>query len=329
MTIPEPILVTGGAGFIGQNLVNRLLREGYKVSVFDIPGANFPAEWRGKANLFTGDIRHPQDVLRAMDGMRTVFHLAAVVTDAGTLSHHRSVTVGGTQNIMAAAAREKSLVILTSSITVYGENIQKNVLEEDSPWGKPAGYYGTCKQEQEQLARQMAAQNGTELIVIRPANIYGPGSKLWVEGVITELRRGTPSLIGGGDFDAGLCHVSNLVELLMLAAQNPAAIGQVYNAADGFNITWKQYFNDLARIARAPRPKAIPRGVARVLAIVVEKFWRGLRLPGRPPLTYEAFNLVGHPTRFPLNRAIRELRYQPVTSYEQALRELETIYAPQ
>jgi nucleoside-diphosphate-sugar epimerase len=316
------ILVTGGCGFIGQRLVDTLIKNGHQVAVFDMPNAPFPAHWQGKVKKISGDIRSREHVWAALDGMRTVYHLAAIATDAGTLSHHRSVTVGGTRNVMEAAAQEKARVVLTSSITVYGEKLQSEVLDESLPHGKPAGIYGTCKQEQETLARKLAAENGTELVVLRVGNVYGRKSNLWVDGVITELRRGTPSLIGGGDFDAGLCHVSNLVDALMLAAATPAAAGGVYNVADGFGITWKQYFSDLAALANAPKPRALPRAAAKILSRVVESFWRGIRLPGRPPLTYEAYNLVGHPLRFPIQRIQRELGYQPGTSYAQALDEI-------
>ena len=317
-----PALVTGGCGFIGQRLVAKLLENGIPVSVFDLPGAPIPPGWQGKVQFIPGDIRSPQDAQRALEGAGTVFHLAAIATDAGTLAGHRAVTVEGTRHIMQAAARSQARVVLTSSITVYGERLQHDVLDEALEHGKPAGIYGTCKQEQETLARQMAAENGLGLVVLRVGNVYGARSTLWVDGILTELRRGTPALIGGGDFDAGLCHVGNLADALVLAASNPAAVGGVFNVADGFGITWKRYMTDLAALARAPRPRTIPRAAARVLARLVEGAWRGLNLAGRPPLTYEAFNLVGHPLRFPTERIRRELGYQPALTYELALVEL-------
>ena len=318
----EPILVTGGCGFIGQRLVDTLIENGHRVAVFDKPGTPCPAHWQGQVKHITGDIRNRQDVWQAMDGVQTVFHLAAIATDAGTLDHHRSVTVGGTQNVMESAAHEKARVILASSITVYGEKIQTEILDETLEHGKPAGIYGTSKQEQETLARKLAAENNIELVVLRIGNVYGRKSDLWVDGILTELRRGTPALIGGGDFDAGLCHVANLVSALLLAATTPQAAGNVYNVADGFGVTWKRYITDLAALANTSKPRAIPRSAARILARVVETSWRGLKLPGRPPLTYEAFNLVGHPTKFPIDRIKRELGYQPVVTYEQALVEI-------
>jgi len=323
MQIPDPILVTGAAGFIGRSLVNRLISEGYTVAAFDLPGASFPTEWQGKVDLRPGDVRDPNSVQRAMQGIRTVFHLAAITLDAGTIELHHAVTVEGTRHIMQAAADAKSKVVLTASVVCYGDKLQQPInLDEDLEWGAPAGYYSTSKQQQEQLARTMAAKDGTELVIVRPGNVYGPGSPQWVTAALVELLRGTPALIGGGSGDANLVYVENLVEALILAASNPKAVGRTYNAADGFGVTWKQYFTDLAQIGGARAPKPIPFGLAGMLATLLEFIWHGLKLQSRPPITYEAVNLIGAKARQVISRARDELGYNPIVSYQQALAEI-------
>ncbi|MEJ5225894.1 MAG: NAD-dependent epimerase/dehydratase family protein, partial [Anaerolineales bacterium] len=307
------------AGFIGRALVARLLREGSQVTAFDL-AATPPAGWGDRVHYAAGDVRHPQQVQQALGAAATIFHLAAITLDAGTLAQHRAVTVEGTRHVMQTAAQTGAKVILTSSIVCYGERLQEDIdLDEDLAWGKPTGFYSTCKQEQERLAREMSARHGTPLVVVRPGNVYGPGSPQWVQAALNELRRGTPSLIGGGQADANLVYVENLMEALMLAASNPAAVGRAYNVADGFGVTWLQYFGDLARLGGAPRPRAIPFGLARALAAVIEPAWRGLGLGGRPPITYEAVNLVGARARHVTTRAQTELGFRPVVDYAQAL----------
>ncbi len=318
----NPVLVTGATGFIGDYLVARLLQKGWAVRVLALPGETVRNPWQEAVEIARGDVRDRESVARAMQGIQTVFHLAAVVGDEAPAALFDAVTVQGTRNVLGAAATAGAKVVLASSITVYGERIQDSVLTEDLPFGQPAGLYGRSKQAQERLARELERENNLQVVIVRPGNVYGLGSRLWLEGVVAELRRGTPSLIGGGDFDAGLCHVRNLVEIFIQASATPGAVGQAFNAADGEGITWKTYFGDLARLAGAPQPRAIRRGLAGPLSRAVETTWRGLRLPGRPPLTYEAFNLVGFPTQFPLDKTRAVLGYSPVINYSQALAEI-------
>ncbi len=320
MRIAEPILVTGAGGFIGRALTARLAREGYRVVAFDLAGTPFWDSMEG-VQFVAGDVRDPDRVRQAAQGVQTIFHLAAITLDAGRLADHLAVTVEGTRHVMQAAAQRGAKVVLTSSIVCYGEQLQQPIdLDEDLPWGKPTGFYSLSKQKQEALAREMSAQLGAPLVVVRPGNVYGPGSPQWVQAALVELRRGTPALIGGGAHDANLVYVDNLVEALMLAAANPAAVGRVYNIADGFGVTWQQYFGNLARLGGAPHPRAIPFGLARGLAGVIEPLWRGLGLRSRPPITYEAVNLVGAKARHIITRAQAELGYQSRIRYAQAMR---------
>ncbi|MEO1084596.1 MAG: NAD-dependent epimerase/dehydratase family protein, partial [Acidobacteriota bacterium] len=170
-----------------------------------------------------------------------------------------------------------------------------------------------------------ADELGVELTVVRPANVYGPHSGPWVEMVLPLLRSRQVTLIGGGDFDAGLSHVDNLVELMTLALSKPQATGRAYNGADGFGVTWKRYFSDLSGLISAPPPRSVPRALAVPLAVGCEALWRTLPLlriqptTARPPLTREAINLVGSACRIPTDRAAAELGYRPQVGYDRAL----------
>lgn len=318
----NPILVTGATGFIGNTLIHRLTREGHRVRAFVLPAEKHLAAWHG-VELAEGDVTDPQSVESAMQGIGTVFHLAAVVQDFGPRDWFEAVTVQGTRNVLQAAARQNARVVFTSSITVYGDKLQTETLAEDTPWGNACGVYGEAKQRQEQLAWEIASETGLEVVSVRPCNVWGPGSKLWVDSVVAELRRGTPSLIDGGTFDGGLLHIDNLVEALLLAASNPKAAGRAYNISDDQGITWARYFSDLATRSNSPRPRPIPRWVARLLVMIIEPLWKILPTKTRPPLNFESYNLVGFPTRFPITRAREELGYRPVVQYDEAMKQLE------
>jgi nucleoside-diphosphate-sugar epimerase len=315
-------VVTGAGGFLGSHLVARLRRDGERVRALMAPGERAPERWRaGDAERVEADMRDAAAIEHALAGATTVYHCAAIVGDWAPWPLIDAVTIGGTRNTLVAAARNDARVVLASSIVVYGERLRHEVCHEAVPHGQPQGNYGRSKQAQERIVAELERSVALKCAIIRPANVYGPGSQPWVIQAAQALRKG-PTLIGGGDFAAGLVHVDNVVDIFVRAGRSANAIGRVYNAADDTNATWRQYFGDLARISGAPRPTPVARPVARILSHVMESAWRALGIRTRPQLTREAFNLTGFPVRIPYDKARLELGYQPIVDYATGLRQL-------
>lgn len=321
--LKEPVLVTGAAGFIGRRLVMRLLDEGLSVVAFDLIACPESLEIIDELTWIQGDITSYQDVASAVDQCATIFHLAAVVGDWGLAEIHEQVTVGGTRNIFEAARKGNGdkRIVLASSIVVYGHQLNGVECHEGVIHGDSHGPYSECKQAQERLAQEYS-QRGLDIRIVRPANVYGAGSKPWVEELSLELKRGVPTLVAGGEYDAGLVHVENVIEIMWRAARHPNAKGQIYNAADEEGISWKQYMTDLAKICDAPKPRSIPRVVAVYLAKLGETAFGLLRTSQRPPLTREALNIVGADHRIDIAKAKTELDYTPIVSYEEGIAEI-------
>lgn len=316
-----PVLITGANGFIGRRLTRRLLAEGTEVHALVLPNEPIPIDWEGEVIIHRGDVTQRETILALGRGKKKIFHLAAVVSDWGPEALYQQVTVGGTQNVLDAALREGAQVVLASSIIVYGNQLQREKCHEALPYGRAFGPYSRAKQAQEKLARAYFEKHGLPVVIIRPANVYGPGCRPWVHELIQAMQD-WPVIVGKGDNNAGLVYVDNLADLMVLAAGTPKAAGQIYNAAEDNPTNWKQYTSDLARLAGIAPPRSVPRLGAWPVASAMETAWKWLGLKSRPHLTREALNLITANYDIPIRKARQELGYEPVVSYEEGMEQI-------
>ncbi|MBU2514704.1 NAD-dependent epimerase/dehydratase family protein [bacterium] len=324
--INQPVLVTGATGFIGRILVEKLLKHEIQIKALVLPDEKLPPGWETNKliSVIRGSVTDPAAVEKAMKNVKTLFHLAAVVADWGDENLFWDIGVNGTRHVLDEAIKFDTKVILASSIVVYGEKIGKEVCTEETDFGRTFGPYGRVKQEQEKIARQYETKYNLQLVVIRPANVYGPGSRPWVHQVLATLKSGSPSLINGGDYNAGLVHVESITDAMVLAAESEKAVGNTYNVCDLNNVTWKQYFSDLAEIAGCSKPRSIPLFVAKPLAHSVQFLWKLFRLKIQPPITLESLNLVSSKHQIEVDKLIDHLGYTPNYPYEEGIKSLKT-----
>ena len=319
-TITQPVLVTGATGFIGRRVVHKLLEAGIAVRALVLPQETIPEAWQQQVDIVRGDISDPEGVRQAVAGAGTVIHLAAVVSDWGDERLYWKYTVDGSRLVFEQAVKNRARVVLTASVIIYGDNIAKGPCPEETGYGKTFGPYSRTKQAQEKLAWEYHRDRGLRLTVVRPANVYGPGSGPWLHDIVDVLKTGAPGLIAGGRGNAGLAFVDNVADVLILAGRDDTTIGRVYNACDGLDVTWNQYFTDLSAMLGGGKPASVPRALAAGGAVAFEFLWKVFRIKKRPPLTREAFNLVGSDNRFPNDRMTRELAYQPQVDYAEGLK---------
>lgn len=319
-TIAQPVLVTGATGFIGSRVIYKLLKENIAVKALVLPDEETPSEWAGRLEIVRGSISDPAAVEKAADGTKTIIHLVAVVSDWGDEKKYWEVTVEGSRLVFDQAVKNDTRIVLVSSIVVYGDKIYRQSCPEQTGYGKTFGPYSRTKQAQEKLAWDYHINNGMRLTVIRPANVYGPGSGPWLHDVINVLRSGSPALVSGGEMNAGLAYVDNVADIIIIAAATGAAIGKAYNAGDGLDVTWKKYFTDLAGMIGTKNPISVPRPVAALGAYTFEMIWKLFGIKKRPPITREALNLVGSDNRIPIDKVKNELGYEPQVSYAEGLK---------
>jgi UDP-glucose 4-epimerase len=257
-------LVTGGAGFIGSHLVERLLQEGMQVVVLDNLSVgkreNVPAE----AEFVLGDVRDPDAVAAAVSGTDAVFHLAARVSIRASVAgfyEDAATNLMGTLNVLrACTSRNSRKLVYASSMAVYADS-PKPVPLSESYHTIPISPYGVAKLASERYAMLVAAESGFEAVALRYFNTYGPRQTFTpYVGVITIfvqhlLRGDRPVIFGDGEQCRDFVYVGDVVEATFRAMLSDAH-GETFNVGSGEAISVSQIASLLcARL----RPDISPR----------------------------------------------------------------------
>lgn len=322
------LLVTGGTGFIGTVFVRHAFDQGHTVrALVRNPAAKLPPG----VERAVGDLALPETLPPALAGVEAIVHLAAQLGDWGPDAAFVRANVEGTRAVLAAArAAGVPRFVHTSSLIVYGERLVRDQpCTEDGPVGeKPVSAYGRSKLGAER-ACQEATTGSFAPAIVRPGNVWGPGSRYWVDEVVIALRKGGVPVIDGQRPLAHLAHVENVADVLLRAACTPAAAGRTYNVNDASGVTWWQYLRDLATVCGATPPsKILPGPAAAVAGAVMETTARLFRRKTRPLLTREAVRLFRARAPVPITRAEAELGHRPLLPYTTALEQLRAYVAP-
>ncbi|HXG95094.1 MAG TPA: SDR family oxidoreductase [Blastocatellia bacterium] len=238
-------LVTGGAGFIGSHIVERLVREGARVRVLDdfSSGKESNLEsFRSELELIRGDIRDERTVAEAMKGVSVVFHEAALGSVPRSVADPRTtheVNITGTLNILLAA-RDLGVrrVVYASSSSVYGDTETLPKHEEMRP--SPLSPYALSKLAGEHYIEVFNHVYGFEAVALRYFNIFGPRQDpesqyaAVIPKFITALLEGKPpTIFGDGEQSRDFTYVDNVVEANLLAAEADRVSGRAFNVACG------------------------------------------------------------------------------------------------
>jgi UDP-glucose 4-epimerase len=248
------VLVTGGAGFIGSHVVDRLVNEGFWVRVIDNLSSgrlvNIKRHIDSSAiELVVGDLKDPEVALRVVDGVDTVFHYAAnpeVRVSTVNPEVHFNENIVATFNLLEAMRRRNVReLVFASSSSVYGEPLEIPV-GEDAPV-KPVSIYGASKASCENLIHAYAKLYGFKAIALRYANVAGSRLRhgvIW--DFIVKLRRNPLELeiLGDGEQVRSYIYIDDAVEATMTAWRKTSSYFEVYNIASEDWIT----INELADI---------------------------------------------------------------------------------
>jgi len=316
-------LVTGGSGFLGSHLVEALMARGDKVRVLVRPTSNTKFLESLGVELVYGDLKDSQSLKSAAQGMERIYHCAAIASDWGSTEDFQATNVTGLRNLLDAAleAGVKKFVHV-STTDVYGH--PNYPADETAPFRLRGWHYGDTKIKGEQLVWACHRDQGLPTTIVRPVNIYGPRSTSFVLELAELLKSGDMVNIGKKEQSAGLAYVTNVVDMILLAGDNESSVGQAYNASDGSDVSWRKYMDKLAKIVGVSSPKTvIPYRLAYFAGWIMEKVYGVLRIQSRPLLTRMMVELFGTDQGFPIDKARRELGYEPRVNFDEGMSHVE------
>lgn len=304
------VLVTGAAGFIGRALTERLRSLGVEVRGVDVTGAG----------VTHGSVTEPSAWRGALAGVDTVVHAAAIVSNVVPTSRMHAVNVVGTARVLDAA-HEAGVrrVVHLSSVTVHGHQLP-TVVDEYRPLRTTGDAYIDTKITGEHLALAAHARGELEVVVVRPGDVYGPGSRPWVVLPLTYLAAGQAVLPVRGAGLLSPVHLDDLVDGVLAAASVADASGGIFHVTGGVGVRCDDYFGRLgAMVGR--RPRRAPTGLATAAAAAMGTAQRAV---GRPSeLCAASMRMLSRTGTYATDRARAVLGVTPRVDLDRGLAEVE------
>lgn len=313
------VAVTGATGFLGSNLVRLLLEYGHEVRIVRRAKSNRLLIEGLAVEEHVGDIRDKASLDGAFAGCDVVFHTAANVAVFGARRDRQQATnVNGTSNVLQACLEQGvGRVVHTSSIAAIGLPEKGRLADEDQPfnWGPYDMSYMDSKHQAEEEARRFLAR-GLPVVIVNPANIFGPGDIHFHLGALLLVVQGgkVPAVPSGG---FGVCDVTDVARGHIGAAE-AGRVGERY-ILGGENLTFREMVTTVAEVVGAQPPRwTIPDALLPVGGLLME----GLSLfTHKPPLlTRRSATLGARHIYYSSAKAERELGYA-ITPFRESVRQ--------
>ncbi|MBU0662197.1 MAG: NAD-dependent epimerase/dehydratase family protein [Candidatus Diapherotrites archaeon] len=309
------VLVTGATGFVGANLAERLVREGYKVRALVRKTSNASHLENLGIELAYGDITDERAVRAAVHGTEIVFHvagaLASVVPDENKLM---KINAEGTTNIIHACKAEGVQHLIHCSTGGVLGFPAKLPADESFPY-RPVTAYERSKAEAEK--RVLAAVGaGLNVTVLRPVLIYGPRDTANLLPLFRGINKGYFFIVGGGKNTLHPIYIDNLVDAFLLVAGNEKAYGQVYMVLDEHAVTMDDFAGAIAHSLKKRAPVHLPLVFAKLAGTAFDAVRRvtGINFP----LSRDRVNFLTSDFAYS-GRKLAELGYMPKISTEQGV----------
>ena len=321
------ILVTGGNGFVGRHLVSALQERGDGVRVLALPSEDTSwLESRGVV-VYRGDVRQPETLVAPVFGVYGVLHLAAMMDVWRPMDHYWAVNVTGAENVCRAAlAAGVHRLVHMSSSSVYGMALGQPA-DETFPLTPFRDPYPVTKAEGDKAVQRMRAEERLPAVIVRPDQIFGPGDHLHFAHMADRLRAGKGIIVGSGRNAVPFIYISDVVQGLLLALDEPSAVGQIYNITNDEPLTQQELMEAIAHEIGARPPRLhVPYHALLAAGHGAERFATLTGSMRRPPVTRLGVAFMGTDNRYAIGKARRELGYRPRVPLREGIRLAATWY---
>lgn len=315
----KKVFITGGSGFVGQNLIPLLVEQGYTVNALARSASAIEKVEKLGAIAIKGDLDNKQAIINGIDGAETVFHLAASVDFFAGKKALYNLHVVSTALLLEESnkAKVKSFVYLSAASVIMNGKPIKNA-DENFVSDNLIDGYSITKLDAEKLVLQANSAN-LRTIAIRPPLIWGKGDPNILPAIIAAINKGQMQFIGGGLHKIVTCNVKNVSEALLLAEKSNIG-GKAYFITDGEPLIFKEFIKRYVGTQGIDIPnKSVSVRNAKIIAAVMEFIWKTFHLKGHPPLYKAMVNTLGLEFITNDTKARQELGYKTFVTVEQGL----------
>lgn len=311
------VLVTGATGFIGQALARRLLAGGERVRVLARQPSRIAEAGLQVQEVYEGDITDGASVDRAVAGASVVYSIAGTFREPSLSDErYREVNVAAVR-LMMEAARKHGVrrVVHCSTVGIHG-NVVGDPANEDTPI-RPDGIYEVTKAEGDRTALGYAKE-GLEVVVIRPAPVYGPGDTRLVK-LFKLAARDRVLLLGDGRPHYHMVYIDDLVEAFRLAGTTPGVSGEAFIVAGAERPTLEELVRRIGRLTGHPDQRIVklPAGPILGLGDICERVCRPFGI--NPPIYRRRIEFFVNNRAYDIGKAERRLTYRPAISLDEGL----------
>ncbi|NTW54979.1 MAG: SDR family NAD(P)-dependent oxidoreductase [Chlorobaculum sp.] len=315
----KTVLVTGASGFIGSHLVQRCLRDGYRVKALVRKGNSCISALRASGVVVVeGDVREAGAIDTAVQGCDIVLHVAALTSDWGPIQDFIDINVGGTRKVCDASLRYgvERLVHLSSFECFDHHTLDR--IDEQTPWLTRSQSYPDTKigGSREVMA---AMKRGLSATILYPVWVYGPGDRTLFPLLADGIRK-RQMFYWSRNAPMSLVYIDNLVDLVMVAATRQEASGEAFLACDAEAITFEEVCRRIAVAIGSPAPSLyLQFGVVRVFAGIMEALYRLAGSKNRPLITRQAVDVLASRAVIDVSKARSVLGWRSIVPQEEGI----------